>query len=246
MRRPEPAARAAAAGLVAAVLGLAGCGDNAAGVDHTVRHDADVPDTAGLPPPPALGPQIDRAGRPLITTALIAPLVAAGPARTAIRDAYNHATDPATWKDVMLPNAVSIERELEASLAVFDAFDRGMTSVAGAGCGNAIRYPGSAGPDSYKVAADLFADDELHVDTSRASCPVYFALELEYASSGDVPHTTCGGRMPGHDVVDVTYSVLAAGQFGIDAASDFAPRLRDAVTVHGDIKDSFPFLGPPR
>lgn len=243
MRGCEPMRRALARA-VAAALALAACGDNKAGIDNTVHHDADVPDSAAFPAPPALGPQIDRVGRPAISAALVAPLTAAGALRTQIKDAYNHATDPAMWKTTALQTNVSIERELEINLAVFDAFDKGM-SVAGAGCGNAMRYAGPPSTTSYQVAADLLADDELHVDTSKASCTVYLALEMEYASSGQLPHTTCGGRMPSHDVIDTTYSVLAAGTAGVDPFNDFAPKLHDGVAAHGDIKDTFPFLGPP-
>ena len=134
------------------------------------------------------------------------------------------------------------------NLAAFDAFDTGL-SVLGAGCGNAVRYSSPPSTLSYRVAADLFADDELYVDTGIGSCTLYMALEMQYATTGagTKGHTTCGGRMPSHDVVDMTYSVLAGGLGALDVPSNnYAPRIHDGVAVHGDIKETvFPFLGPP-
>ena len=74
----------------------------------------------------------------------------------------------------------------------------------------------------------------------------YLALELEYAHTFP-PHTQCGGRMPSHDVVGMTYSVLAAGLQGLAAASsNYAPSIPDGVAAHTDLKETvFPFLGPP-
>ncbi|HMG55606.1 MAG TPA: DUF4331 family protein [Kofleriaceae bacterium] len=242
MRRGEPALAAAAA----LALALVACGDNKAGTTAPIHHDAEVPDTGGFPPPPVLGAQIDRMGRPAITTMLIGAFAPPGAARTAARNAYNQATDPTAWKSTTISTNTTIELEIQDNLAVFDAFDRGVMQIADNGCGNTMRYGTPAGPMSYMIAADLFADDELHVDTTRPSCAVYLALEIDYASSGQSPHISCGGRMPTHDVIDVTYSVLAGGIKALDAINDFAPRLHDGVAAHADVKDNtFPFLGTP-
>jgi hypothetical protein len=235
--------------LAAGVIALAGCGG---GPGDTVHHDGGTLDGAPIPPPPALGPQIDRMGRPLIGTALIGPFAPA-PDQAAMRDAYHRASDPAAWATTTISTGVTIEAEMEANLAVFDAFDIGLTNITSAGCGNALRYslpPMPPGPQSsYRVAADVFADDELYLDTSITSCPIYLALELELATAGPnaEPHTTCGGRMPSHDVVDMTYSMLAAGRSGFDVPSrSYAPVLHDGVIAHTDLKEAvFPFLGPP-
>jgi hypothetical protein len=113
-----------------------------------------------------------------------------------------------------------------------------------------VRYSSPPSTSSYSVTADLFADDELYVDTGIGSCTLYMALEMQYATTGagTKGHTTCGGRMPSHDVVDITYSMLAAGRSGVDpSTNDGAPTLHDGVIAHTDIKESvFPFLGPPR
>ncbi len=232
--------------LAAGVIALAGCGGQSSG---TVHHDGGNLDGAPIPPPPVLGAQIDRMGRPLIGTALIG-VFASAQDQAAIRDAYNHAADPATWATTTISTNVTIEGEMEANLAVFDAFDIGALNIADAGCRNAVRYlapPLTPGPtSSYRLAADLFADDELYVDTTYTSCPIYLALEMQFAVT-TIGHTTCGGRMPSHDVVDITYSMLLAGRDGIDpTSSDGAPKIHDGVAAHADIKETvFPFLGPP-
>jgi hypothetical protein len=229
--------------LVAAALG---CGDNRPGFDGEIHHDGGNPDAAKFPAPPALGAQIDRMGRPLITTALIGTFAAAGAGKTALKDAYNHAGDAAAWIGTTVRAGVTVEAELKTNLAVWDAFDTGL-SVTNAGCGNALHYDAEPGPDSYKFAADVLADDQLYVDSSKSACTVYFALELEKVSGGTLPHATCGGRMPTRNVVDATLSMLAAGTAGLDGpANDFAPKIHGSLTPHPDVKDiTFPFLGPP-
>lgn len=223
---------------------VAGCGGSAASPDGAVT-DAGNPDAMGFPPPPTLGAQIDRMGRPAISTTLVAVFATAGAARTAQKDAYNHAADPAAWKTTPLQTNVTVEGELKANLAVLDAIDRGLATPM-AGCGGALLYVGPPGAGTYQGAADMFADDRIYVDTSRQSCSVYLALELEYTSGGALPHSTCGGRMLGHDVIDTTYSVLASGLGDFDAGrGELVPKIRDGVTVHPDISDVFPFLGPP-
>src|SRR5437762_6477365 len=122
-------------------IALTACGDNRLGRGDAseIIEDADIPtDAPTLPKPPKLGAQIDRMGRPAISTALIALRDAAGAARTAQKDAYNHASDPATWKSTTVKTGTTIARELAANLAVFDAFDKGLAGAAGAlpGCGN--------------------------------------------------------------------------------------------------------------
>jgi hypothetical protein len=232
--------------LVLATAALAGCGDNRPGIDGEIHHDGGNPDAPKFPTPPALGAQLHRMGRPLISTTLIAAFAAAGAGKTAIKQAYDRASDPATWASTPLQAGLTIEAELEASLAIWDAFDTGL-ALTGAGCGNALHYNGGPGPDSYKFAADLLADDELYVDTSKAACTVYFALELDKVSGGTLPHMTCGGRMPSRNVGDMTYSILVAGTSGVDTpANDFAPKVHGSLTSHADVKDTtFPFLGAP-
>lgn len=227
--------------LAAGVIALGGCGGG--GPDNTIHHDAGTLDGAPIPAPPTLGAQLDRMGRPLIATALIG-VFAQDPA--AVRDAYDLASDPAAWPTTLLPTGRTIEAEIEANLAVFDAWDLAASNISlPTGCGNALSYLGPPGAMSYRGAADLFADDQLYVDTAiTTSCAVYLAVELAHADMRG--HIDCGGRMPSHDVVDMTYSVLAAGLNGLGFQSaNYAPKIHDGVTAHADIKESvFPFLGP--
>lgn len=230
---------------VMAVVAVAGCGGG--GSSDPVHHDAGGLDAAGFPSPPMLGAQIDRAGRPAVSTLLVGTF-AAEPTRTAVKDAYRQAPDPAMWKSAMLRPNVSIEQELEGNLAMFDAIDAGMAGVPMAGCRNALRYTTPTGPTSYVGVADLFVDDQLYVDTSKPVCSVALALELEYGSIGNIVHTTCGGRTPTYDAIDAMYSIFAAGALGVmvQPNGDVVPLLHDNATVHGDVKDTFPYLGPPR
>lgn len=229
---------------VLAVTCAPGCGSSSEA--PPVHHDGGTLDSAPIPPPPALGAQIDRMGRPLLGTALIGAFASASD-QAAMRDAYARASDPKAWATTMIQTNVTIQAEMENNLAVFDAWDIGDGKVTGAGCGNALAYLVMTGASPYHPAAEVLADDQLYVDTAYTSCPFYLALELDFASAGKAPHTTCGGRMPSHDVVDMTYSVLAGGLGGLDVpSSNYAPKIRDGVAVHPDIKDTvFPFLGPP-
>jgi hypothetical protein len=227
-------------------VALAGCGDNKGNPDASVHHDAGNPDAPNFPAPPSLGAQLDRMGRPGISALLIGTFDVE-PRRSNLKDAYGRASDAATWRTAILQTNLTIEKELEVNLAAFDALDTGMsmTLVPGAGCANALVYTGPPTAASYQQAADLLADDQLYVDTSKALCNIYLALEIEFTSQSFL-HTTCGGRMPTHDVVDVSYSVLAAGLNGLDKLSDFVGKLHDNAMVHADVNiTTFPFLGPP-
>ncbi len=240
-----------------AIVGIfAGCGgggnpNHMEPVDAAPGTDADA-DAAPIPidaneepppPPPTLGVQLDRAGRPGVATLLLGTL-AAPAVQAEIHAAYEAAADPATWRTLVLPNGATVERELASNLAVFDGLDKNR-AVTGAGCGNAMRYIGLPGAMSYQFSARLFADDQLLVDTQLSTCGIYFDLELFQGSSNTLFPTTCGGRTPIHDVFDMTYSVLAAGTFGVEITGRI-PRLGDDVGPHADVTTTFPFLGPPR
>jgi hypothetical protein len=228
------------ASLAVASITLAACGSSRVVPDGAA--DSDNPDVAGMPPPPALGAQIDRAGRPAISTILIA--VFSAPAdQPAQKDAYNQASDPATWKTTMLRTNVTIEAELQMNLAAFDAID---PPPPGMRCGDALAYTKPLNAISYRAAADLFADDQLYLDTSRATCNVYLALEIAQTTAGTFIPLECGGRTLTHDAIDVTYSVLASGVAdGLDQASGFSPKIHGSLIAHTDITSTFPFLGPP-
>jgi hypothetical protein len=229
---------------VVLLVALAGCGSSHNTSDGSIADSGD-PDAQGMPPPPALGAQIDRAGRPAISTMLIGTF--ALPAdKQAQQDAYNRAADPATWKTTMLRTNVTIEAELQANLAAFDGIDNPPFPMASTVCGNALDYTKPLTPASYRGGADLFADDQLYIDTTMATCKVFLALEIEQGGFGRFSHTECGGRTLSHDAFDVIYSVLAAGVVdGLDQAGSFSPRIHGSLTAHTDITTAFPFLGPP-
>ncbi len=225
-----------------AVLALAGCGDAHHTPDGAMPDDSGT-DVQGIPPPPALGAQIGRAGRPAISTMLIGTF--ALPAdKQAQRDIYNRAADPATWRTTMLRTNVTISAELQANLAAFDGIDTSPTlSMA---CGNGLDYANPVSPTSYQGGADVFADDQLYIDTAKATCKVFLALEIEQGGFGRFSHTECGGRTLTHDAFDVIYSVLAAGVVdGLDQAGGFSPRIHGSLTAHTDVMVMFPFLGLP-
>lgn len=227
------------------ILGAA-CGD-----DNNPATDANPrdgnPDAPSYPDPPALGAQIERMGRPAINTALNATFFEMAANKPGMKDAYNQASDPAAWGTTELRAGVAAVPEFARNLAVYDVLDKG--AVMNGGCGNQALYNGGGGGAptamSYFTLASVLADDQLYVDTSKTTCNNYLSLEVEVATGGVFAHTQCGGRTPSHDVIDVSYSVLAAGTAGFEIPS-FNPKVGDGVAKHADVSDTeFPFLGPP-
>jgi hypothetical protein len=238
------------------VFVLASCGDDPVG---GARNDAGDPADARLtdgqvfqdsgdsnPPdagdpaktPPSLGPQIDRAGRAAISPLLIGVFETDVTQQKALEDAYSAAADPATWATSSLATNLSIAGEIAKNIAIYDAFDTALTTVARNGCGNELGF-------SYQQGASILSDDQIYVDTSGTTSTTYLALEIEIGSFGLNSHFfECGGRAPSYDVIDSTYSILSAGTFGFD--SPMSPLIHDGVSAHADVSDTeFPFLGPP-
>lgn len=168
--------------------------------------------------PPALAAQIDRAGRAAISTATIETFQTDARIVATEKDAYN-AASPDAWADYI--------PQMMASLAILDALD--------ATCGNQLLA--DAGDQRYAFLAGVLSDDRLWVNSDSGTCGVYLGVEAE--AIGAVPEGAggCGGRSPADDVIERSYSVLAAGILdGID----------DGVTEDdGAVTDSFPFLGAP-
>lgn len=194
--------------LLLLALGVVGCGGDGG------------PAPLGPDAQPALGAQIDRAGRPAISTALVATFAATLPERNEARDRYNQAL-PATWP--------SFEPEVTTSLGILDA----LNGV----CGDQLLAEAS-GADRYDALADILLDDRLYVNSASGTCGVYLGLEGEVVGALTAGMGGCGGRTPNDDVVERSFSVLAAGTLtGID----------DLVT--GDARDHspdvFPFLAGP-
>jgi hypothetical protein len=174
--------------------------------------------TSGMPlgkdNPPTLGAQIDRNGRPAISTALIDTFNADETMKGATKDAYNAASDPTTWATQFVPKIMT-------SLAILDGLD--------GTCGNQLL----AGPTGYQAFATVLADDRLYVNTASGTCDTYLGVEAQ--ALGAVTDGGCGGRTPLYDVIERSYSVLATGQLaGVDDAVTMDDAAHSATT--------FPFL----
>jgi hypothetical protein len=173
----------------------------------------------GNPPRPASGDRIDRAGRPAISAALISTFDPA--AREADLDRYN--------------KSVNANRDfipiMAASLAILDGLD--------GDCTNQLGFdPDLDNP--YAPLATALDDDQIYVQSDRDGVgSVYLGVEGEALGVLARGQGSGGGRVPGDDVVERSYSVLVAGQLG--GTDD----LVDSDDAEHDI-DTFPFLAAPR
>lgn len=183
--------------------------------------DSGLGDTGtGFPQPPALGQQIDRAGRPLVSTILVAPFVDQAP-REMRRNAYNAAV-PANWND--------FGQELRVSLGAYDGIN-------GICADQFLVTPGQNGPERYNDLAMILADDRLWVNTMGTECRFYLGVELAATVVPGVA-SDCGGRTPGYDVADVFYSLLSRG-----ATAGIPDGVAMDSVMHSS--DNFPFLAAP-
>jgi hypothetical protein len=225
---------------LATAMSFIGCGDdNHKTPDAAVHHDSPPVVDGGFPAAPALGAQIDRLGRPAINTALNHTFDVNASTKGAAKNAYNADQAVGTWPTT---NAAQFAK----NLAFLDALDDGLGS--NGGCGNQALYnglPGGGGnatAGSYLMLAGILADDQLYLDTTKSTCTHYLAVEFGIVTGATT--TTCGGRAPSYDVIDVSLSMLAMGLGGFDASLN--PLFPDGVPAHTDITDgTFPFLGAP-
>ncbi|MCH9680015.1 MAG: DUF4331 domain-containing protein [Deltaproteobacteria bacterium] len=169
--------------------------------------------------PPALGGQIDRAGRAAISTATIETFQTDRQITANQKDAFNAAA-VGDW-----PSYVP---QIMTSLAILDALD--------ATCGNQLLA--DAGDNRYEFLATVLSDDRLWINSLSGTCGTYLGVEAEAIGAVEAGAGGCGGRSPSDDVIERSYSVLAAGILaGID----------DGVTEDdGVVTDTFPFLGAPQ
>ena len=172
--------------------------------------------------------QIDRMGRPAINTALTQTFSPDSAAKSARKDEYNAEDDTAAW-----PGFVP---DFAAALAILDSLDADSNAQTGCGTQLAIGPPTEPGGDTrYDGLAGVLADDQLYIDSTTNVCVAYLGVEAE--TLGVVEDGGCGGRTPEYDVIDDTYSVLAAGVLaGVSDGVD--------ENVEGFLAD-FPFLAPP-
>ena len=129
------------------------------------------------PPPPTLGTQIDRMGRPAINTALNHTFDPACTSTTCpAKDAYNADNTPTHW-------ATNVP-QFEANLGIYDGLDTT--------CGNQAGF-GALGNANYATLATVLAGDELWLNTAGTTCVQYLAVE--FGALG-ITNTDCGGRTP--------------------------------------------------
>jgi hypothetical protein len=165
--------------------------------------------------PPPLGSRVfDRVGRPAVNSALIGIFAPRGEKDLA-QQRYN-TTEPEGWE--------AHAQEIAKNLPLYDALD-GV-------CGNQVLAGAAPEPGRYDVLAGALADDRLYLDTDASSCGQYLAVELD--ATQVAPNQDCGGRDPRYDVIDVTYSALAAGSVsGVSDGVDADPE---------PLLDEFPFF----
>jgi hypothetical protein len=252
---------------VAAAL-LLGCGDNKTAPDARVRDGMMTDTPIVFPAAPTVGAQIDRMGRAAVNTALNHGFDSTA-ATVTDKKAYNEESSKTAW---LAPARIGEFMSNLAIIDVLDTgvcgngiCETGEANVAGGGnlactadcptaaqvgvgngCGNQVLYTpaGGGGPaaTSYQSLAGLLAEDELYLDTSKATCAFYLAVEFGVATGGG--NTTCGGRAPQYDVIDFSFSMLAMGLKGFNTS--FVPQVQDGVAAHTDVSPTaFPFLGAP-
>jgi hypothetical protein len=201
---------------------LVACGDDGGGaVDGPT---VDAPDQNLMP---ALGAtQMDRLGRPAISTALQETFNGDVDMRNAAKDAYNQNASPAGWAEyagAAPANVGEYASGFYGSLAILDALDTN--------CGNQLAF--NAG---YGDLAGVLAGDQLYVNSASGDCAIGY-LAVEANALGVVANTDCGGRTLVNDVVDLSYSVLAIGELA--GVGDNVPA--NDVAFEAD----FPYLAPP-
>lgn len=173
---------------------------------------------ANFPPPPALGPQIDRMGRPAINTALNNTFEPDDATKDAAKDAWNTAAR-ASWN--------TYSGEVAKNLAILDSLD--------ANCGNQFLAGDMPVAGRYDTLAGVLADDRLWVNLNSDSCDIYLAVEAN--ATGAQANNDCGGRRLSDDVIERSYSLLAAGALtGIDDTI-----AADPIKTGGE---TFPYLAP--
>jgi hypothetical protein len=207
-----------ASGGVTGAGGKASGGATGTGGSTVVTDGGDT--DGGIPAPPALGKQIDRMGRPAINTALNNTFETNATTKGAAKDAYNDALPPA-WP--------TFKAEFQKNLAILDSLD--------GSCGNQLLAGATATADRYATLAGVLTDDQLYVNSAVGACGVYLGVEAEAVSAVGAGAGKCGGRTPKDDVIERSYSVLAAGILsGVD----------DTITADdGSQTTTFPFLGAP-
>ncbi len=204
--------------------------DASAGTGGTGNTEAGTADAG----PPMLGMQIDRLGRPGVNTALTDPFdIVPAMTKDEVKNAYNAEADPAQWSG-------KFKGYIATNLAILDALD---STASSEGCGNQLAIGAATDGGAvtrYNGLSTVLVDDRLYLntkvgDSGSLTCGQYLAVEAN--ATNIVPNGDCGGRTPKYDVIDTTYSALAAGLLS---------GVSDGVGPDGKVTDTFPFLAAPQ
>jgi hypothetical protein len=187
------------------------------GGDATMPSDASEEAEGGF----GLG-QIDRAGRPLVTTLLVA---------TDVQDEYNSTSTFAADVPRVLQDSIA------SRIAQWDTL-----VLADGGAADPVDWPEGG------ALLPMLLGDTLLVDTALPCVGpdggfVASYLDLEREAFLDAPsyaHTTCGGRTPNEPVVDETLTLLVTADRpgGPEVTQGIAGPTRPATTT-------FPYLSAP-
>jgi hypothetical protein len=167
-----------------------------------------------------LGETIDRAGRPLISKFLLGTFAADTAANAKVKDRYNAEGDTSKWQD--------FAARIAEGLAAIDGFDRD--------CNNNFNNAGDNSKTAYDKFAKMLADDRLYINSVKGRCRQYLAVEVNSVKKS-TPQD-CGGRAPGVDIVQTTYSMFINGS--LNDYDDFLVKDDQAHSIA-----SFPFLAAP-
>ena len=177
-----------------------------------------------------LGSQIDVMGRAAVNTALISSF-SDDLARGSAEDSFN-TTDNS--------DRGSFKSTIAGQLAIYDSLvggcgDNGLTNRASTDPADGL----ATGPDRYSLLATVLADDQLYVNGSSAGaesglCNQYLSAELGVVGVTGL-EADCGGRTLNYDVIQTTYSAVAAG-----AATGVDDGIASDSVTHSDT--TFPFF----
>jgi hypothetical protein len=202
-----------------ATTGAGGASSTTSSGDSSSSTSGGTGGAMNTPTPPVLGKQIDRFGRPAINTALNHSFdkdpMAAGKAK----DAYNAEADASMWATLAAP-------QFAGNLAILDGLDTK--------CGNQIAAGPTPTAGRYAALAGVLADDRVWLNTAATACTTYLAVEADFLGNANMD---CGGRKLDYDVIDASYSALAAGAFS---------GVGDGIAADADTKGTaFPYLTAP-
>ena len=156
--------------------------------------------------------QIDRIGRPEITNVSMVPHDG-----VELRDLYN-AEEPFSGSG---KNFGLFRQRLRENIAYYDRLN------------GTIEWT----PETSNHLVEILLNDFLVVDVSKPSATTTY-FEIEHAVLRGEPHSTCGGRAPNDDIMDVLFTLLING--------GNPPRIRDGVDQPTRLAtDVFPYLAEP-